>query len=223
MIESRFWQDLGKKFRALKNIDRLRAEWSHQVGSGHRQWTVTGGTGTATIWFEALARRGAAALRSPGDSDLFVAWLEALRVGSGNSRFKMERHGVEQDADGTEGVHHLTGFIFNVREVSINYCSEREGDAREAEIRKKLQAREDRTKTSEIVHSSAESAGRQIDRYRKELQMTEEELAEQMKIATRTVQRHTADACQPFSRHLVGYSRLFTRLLKRQIVIKKMS
>ena len=223
MTESIFWQDLGKKFRALKNIDRMRAEWSHKVGSGHRQWTVTGAAGTATIQFEALARRGAAALPAGGGSDLFVAWLEALRVGSGNSKFKMERSGFEQDADGTEGAHHLSGFIFHVREASMNYCSEREGSARNAELRKKLRAREDRTKASEITHPGAESAGRQIDRYRQECLMTEEDLAEQMKFTTRTVQRHTADACRPLSRNLVGYSRLFTKLLKRQIVIKNMS
>jgi hypothetical protein len=68
-----------------------------------------------------------------------------------------------------------------------------------------------------------ESVGRQIDLLRNECQLTEEQLAEKMMITARTVQRHISDTCLPLSRSLTGYSRLFSKLLERQIVIKKMS
>lgn len=82
---------------------------------------------------------------------------------------------------------------------------------------------EERAKATRSVHSDAGSVGRLIDGFRKECHLTEEQLAERMEVTTRTVQRHTSDVCRPRARHLTAYSRLFSRLLKRHIVINNMS
>lgn len=223
MANSKFWRNLAKAFRALQVDSRMRAEWHYIIGEAPKEWTLAGLSPMARIRFEALARRGAAALSDAAGSDLLVVWLEALRVASGTSRFIKERPGTEQNSDGTGVAHHRSGIIWRVCEASAIYCGEREGCAREAELRAKLQTREDHAKAAKTVRPDGESVGRQIDRLRKECPLTEEQLAEMMEVATRTVQRHASDACLPRSRSLVRYSRLFSKLLGRKIVIKHMS
>jgi DNA-binding transcriptional regulator YiaG len=222
MAKSRFWQNLARAFDALQVHGLMRAEWHYIVGSGFRQWGLGGAGGMARIRFEAFARRAAAALSDAGSTDLLGAWLEALRLWCGSSGFITERSGIEVNADGTEGAYHQAGVIWRVCVASASYCSELASGAREAELRAKLQAQEDRAKAGKAMHTNAVSAGRQIDRLRKECHLTEEQLAVEMKITTRTVQRHIYDTCPPRSRNLTGYSRLFSRLLKRQIVINNM-
>jgi hypothetical protein len=73
------------------------------------------------------------------------------------------------------------------------------------------------------VSQSTESMGQQIDRYRQECRMTVEEFAAAVSVTTRTVQRHMAGTRKPLARHLSGYERLFSKLLKRRIVIEKRS
>jgi hypothetical protein len=220
MAKSKFWRNLAKAFRALPVNSRMRAEWHYIVGKGPKEWALAGASGMARIRFEAVARRGAAALTDAGGSNWLIVWLEAVRLASGTSRFITERSGTEQNTDGTGVAHHRSGIIWRVCEMSANYCDELEGRAREAELRAKLQTREDHAKAAKTVHSDGESVGRQIYRLRNECPLTEEQLAEKMKLATRTVQRHISDTCPPLSRHLTGYSRLFSKLLGRQIVIK---
>jgi hypothetical protein len=221
MTKSRFWRNLAKMFRALQVNSRMRAEWHYIVGSGPREWTLTDASGIARIRFEALARSGAAALSDTGGSDLLVVWLEALRLARENSGFIMERFGYEQNAEGTERADHQNGIIFRVCEASVNYCSELGSRAGEAELRKKLQAREDESNASEVV-DSGESLGHQINQLRKESRMTVEELADRMKFNARTVQHHIADTRRPLGRNLRGYERIFSKSLQRKIVIKKM-
>ena len=69
----------------------------------------------------------------------------------------------------------------------------------------------------------SDSAGHQIDRYRKECRMTVEELAEEIEVSTRTVHRHIAGTCVPLPRNLSGYERVFSMSLNKHIVIKNMS
>jgi DNA-binding transcriptional regulator YiaG len=223
MANSKFWRNLAKAFRALQANSRMRAEWLYIVGKEPKEWTLDDAPRMARIRFEALARRGAAALSDADVSDLLVAWFEALLLASSIAKFRTERSGNEQNTDGTGVAHHRSGIIWRVCEASAIYCEELEGRAREAELRAKLQTQEDQAKTAKTVHANADSVGRQIDRYREEVPLTQEQLAEKMKITTRTVQRHISDACPPRSRHLVGYSSLFSKLLKREIVIKNMS
>src|ERR1700722_4507118 len=101
MANSKFWRSLAKAFRALLVNSRMRAEWRYIVGKGPKEWTLANASRMARIQFEAVARRGAAALSDAGGSDLLVVWLEALRLASGTSRFITERSGTEQNTDGT--------------------------------------------------------------------------------------------------------------------------
>jgi hypothetical protein len=210
-------------FSTLPVNSRMRAEWHYIVGKGAKEWALAGASGMARMRFEAIARRGAAALSDAGGSDWLIVWLDALRLASGTSRLITERSGTEQNTDGTGVAHHRSGIILRVCEMSANYCDELEGRAREAELRQKLQTQEDHAKAAKTLHPDGESVGQQIYRLRNECLLTEEQLAEKMKITTRTVQRHISDTCPPLSRQLTGYSRLFSKLLERQIVIKTMS
>jgi hypothetical protein len=221
MANSRFWGRLAKMFRALQVNSRMRAEWHYIDGCGLRQWALTTASVTSRIRFIALARRGAAALsEAGGGSDPLDIWLEALLLVDRNSRLIMKRFGYEEDADGTEGAHHQTGMISRVCEASANCCDELESRAREAELRIKLQADEDRAKASEITHSSGESVGCQIDRLRKECRMTLEQLAGKVDLNIRTVQKQIADTYMPLGRNLTTYERVFSKSLDRKIVIK---
>jgi hypothetical protein len=74
----------------------------------------------------------------------------------------------------------------------------------------------------EIAPVRRESVGEQIDRYREESRLPVEALAEAIKANIRTVERHIADEGTPALRHLGGYERVFSRALKRRIVINKM-
>jgi hypothetical protein len=225
MGDSDFWRDLAKQFRALQHaLGRLRAEWDYIVGSGGRgQWRLTGTDGGSVVEFEVLARRAAAGLSDAGSSDLVMVWLEVLKNRSG--KFEYGRSSTEPAADGTAEVEHLAGVILRVCEASADYCSRVEGEALEAEFRGKQQnalATLD-PKASEIGQFSADSIGHQINRLREECGMTIEDLAGEMKVAPRTVQRHMADVCAPLARNIVAYERVFSKSLKKRVSIKKMS
>ena len=67
------------------------------------------------------------------------------------------------------------------------------------------------------------SVDAQIDELRKESNLTVEGLAEKIGVSTRTVQRHIADSSMPYPRHLTAYMRLFSKSLRREVFIRKMS
>jgi hypothetical protein len=62
----------------------------------------------------------------------------------------------------------------------------------------------------------------QINRLRNECHLTAEELAEEVELDSRTVQRHLAGETTPYARHLRIYERVFSKILNRQVVISKM-
>ena len=66
----------------------------------------------------------------------------------------------------------------------------------------------------------AASVGRQIDRYRQECRLTIDALAAGIRVTSRTADRHIADICRPRAEHRAAYERLFSKLLKRKIVIE---
>jgi ribosome-binding protein aMBF1 (putative translation factor) len=68
-----------------------------------------------------------------------------------------------------------------------------------------------------------ESVGAQIRRLRDECQLTTEELAEEVEMEVRSVQRHLANKATPYVRHFRAYERVFSKLLSRKVVISKMS
>lgn len=64
--------------------------------------------------------------------------------------------------------------------------------------------------------------GKRIERLRIEADITQMKLCELVNLDPRTVQRHLAGATVPSSRIVYRYERLFSMLLKRQIVISKL-
>jgi ribosome-binding protein aMBF1 (putative translation factor) len=231
--DSGFWRDLAEKFSELAlSLAALRAEYYYtqdsefsaacrQPCTALAEWKLRGTPGRA-LTFETLARRGASVLPHAIGSELLHVWLEAVKSVSGT--FRLELCGIEQEADGSDGARHYTGTIVRVCEASADYCREMENKAREAELRAGQQnaAQAEDPKVSETAQFRAESIGRQINRYREACQMTVEDLAAKLEIGTRTVQRHLANASVPHPRHLSAYGRVFSRLLNKRIVIKKM-
>jgi hypothetical protein len=63
----------------------------------------------------------------------------------------------------------------------------------------------------------------QIKKLRDECRLTTEELAENISLDTRSVQRHLAGTTQPYTRHLRAYERLFSKLLERKVVMNRLS
>lgn len=223
MADSTFWRELAEKFRGLLDtLGMLRADWYYQVGSGRGEWKLRGVGDASTIPFKILARRAASMLPSPDNSDLLGFWLDRLRVKS--SKFEWGTAGFEQNADGTEGAHHLTGMILRLCQASADHCSELESNLLETEFWEEQQGapQAEDVKTSEPAQASEETVGNQIGRLQKESRMTVEELAAGMNLNTRTVQRHLAGSCEPLPRNLTGYERVLSKTLKRNIVIKNM-
>jgi hypothetical protein len=62
----------------------------------------------------------------------------------------------------------------------------------------------------------------QIRELRDECRLTTEELAEQVHLDARSVQRHLSGKTHPYARHLRAYEAAFSKLLKRQIVVNKL-
>ena len=73
-----------------------------------------------------------------------------------------------------------------------------------------------------LVPPKPETIGAQINRLREECHLTEEELAEKIDMDIRSVQRHLANKIKPYARHLRTYERVFSKLLNKQVVIRKM-
>jgi len=67
-----------------------------------------------------------------------------------------------------------------------------------------------------------DTLGSQINRLREECHLTEEELAEKIDIDIRSVQRHLAGETGTVCQIPQGYETEFSKLLNRQVVIRKM-
>ena len=73
------------------------------------------------------------------------------------------------------------------------------------------------------VAPKAETVGAQISRLRDECHLSEEELAEKTNMGIRSVQRHIAGESMPQAKNIRAYERIFSKLLNRQVVIRKMA
>jgi hypothetical protein len=136
MADSTFWRDLAAKFRALDPNGIISAPWDCTVKSGRPwQWQLVGGTPGLHSQFEALARRGASEMPKPEYSDLLLSWLEAVRKTSFD--ISGANYYTEQNADGTDGAHHVTGIVKRICEASSAFCNTLESEALQAEFEAK--------------------------------------------------------------------------------------
>ena len=241
-----FWRDLAIEFRALsEHRDSLAAHWTRTVGSGTpTRWRLTARDPSVRYRFEPLARRGAQGFGFLlVNSDLLTFWLDALKEWMEHEDAPASRVEGYQNKGGVQ-IHEESGVLREVCYASADFCSSLESQALE---RQKLEVADPADfrppepvsaseKSFEIAgpltekiqafpfkpSEQKESTGQQIDRLRKECRWTIEELAEKVGINIRTVQRHIADKSSPYSRHLSGYERAFSKALNIKVVISNL-
>jgi DNA-binding XRE family transcriptional regulator len=74
----------------------------------------------------------------------------------------------------------------------------------------------------ELPVQTRSTIAEQLERLRIEADITQMKLCELVNLDPRTVQRHLAGATMPSSRIVYRYAKLFSMLLKRQVVISKL-
>jgi hypothetical protein len=87
--------------------------------------------------FDTLARRGASQIASAGTTDLFGAWLEAIRNEQINFRYSQHMPAVEVKEDGSKGQQYMSGSISNPCEASAILCKKLETRAIQSEFEEK--------------------------------------------------------------------------------------
>ena len=237
MADSAFWRELAAQFLAIPDHQRLafsehsplrsqlRAERIHILGSDMEAHWALLGTANSVAQFQALAGRGASAIANAGTSDLWVAWLEALMA---HDKSVFHRGTFTASESWIDGRHPLTGSVLRLREASANFCKALEYQALETELTEKLRHESsghllgDDSPNPVPPSPAHETIAAQLQRLRDECHITEEELAEKIDMDIRSVQRHLASKTIPRARHLRVYERVFSKLLNRQIVIRKM-
>lgn len=214
MNDSDFWRDLAAQFLSIAdNSAVLSADWFRE--DTESTWTVRGPL-IFQAKFGALARRGAMRLSHRERPDLLQAWLEALRLNGDGFRVLETAFRISGNEKGLT-IASNAGALRNLIEVSASFCKKLESLALQAEF-------EQTPKSVQAPPATArETIGAQIKRSREECRLTVEELAPMVGIEPRSVQRHEADKSTPYPRHISAYERVFSKLLKRQIVISKMS
>jgi DNA-binding XRE family transcriptional regulator len=223
MEESDFWRDLAERFRVIRRDDfaGLRADWQ-DITIGRQtttQWDLRSASESTVSQFTAAARRGGIRLKNTAKAtDLLHVWLNNLRSETDPSSRQVIA--VEYDQNGLVTNNARGGSIQHVCQVSANFCNELESLALEAE-----QAMGAAPQVQSSVPKSKikrQTIGEQIDGLREECRLTIEQLAHEIKVNPRTVQRHLADEATPYLTRLRAYERVFSKLLNRQVVISKM-
>jgi ribosome-binding protein aMBF1 (putative translation factor) len=227
MADSDFWRQLAAEFRLLMpDSGMLRADGWYIVGSDAPwDWWLDGDPSDfVSAAFGTLARRGASELPTVGATNLLIVWLEALRQdGSG---FRETGSGSELPVGGGERLDRLTGSIPRLCETSATYCKKLESAALQSEFEERQRSEREHQVSPPTpavpAEIKAETIAAQIRRLREECHLTAEELAEEVELDSRTVQRHLAGETTPYARHVRIYEMVFSKLLSRQIVICKM-
>jgi hypothetical protein len=223
MASSDFWRKLGDGFRALASGDSdsqyhaLQATWRQTTGTRPPVlWSLSKGFPSINLQFVPLAKRGARELPYSVTRDLLSTWLDAVKehVPGGPKIGAVITGGVRMDES--------SGTILQICYRSTDLCSILESQALEAEYEAPLSLSP--TPPAALPEShKAETTGEQINRFRQKCRLTIEQLAEKIGVDRRTVERHIADKTVPYSRHISAYERVFSKIMKTQVVISKMS
>jgi hypothetical protein len=232
MLDSDFWHDLAVSFDSVHKLYEFSAHRASYMGSTvEPTWTLEGERRSLSI-FDALARRGARMLEPPPTGNLALGWLEALWYEATHGPVRSTSEVMGQPQFPKEPLHppvQVRGKIDRVFEASSALCRKFESVALqtefEAEQRKKLDAkllRLDPIPEAATAPLSNETIAAQIQRLRDECRLTTEELAEKIELEPRSVQRHIAGDSIPYTRNLRRYETEFSKLLKRQVVIRKL-
>jgi DNA-binding XRE family transcriptional regulator len=222
MDEIAEWRALRREFSELhERINYLEAIWYPPSWNSAEPWMITRTNDDhLKSQFRALAERAAVLMGHSGGPGSLFAWLDYLK--EANPRFHFVRHELSRD-DGTIESDR-SGVIINICAASMECCYRLETLAIAHE--KCIQNSRNVPDTLPVPpepQPKTESIGTQINRLRTECGLTVEELAEAVEIDARSVYRHLSDQTKPYARYISAYQRVFSKLLKRQIVISKMS
>jgi hypothetical protein len=217
MAYSAFWRKLRKDFERLQpapfsliwstarpmsfNGELLPSQWTW--------WRFPDDSLRARL--SAMALKGAKALGHNSEDDWFDELRKARFVG-----FKFTGKAIEKQPDGSM-LESQSGSIDDVVKESITLCH-----LLEAGLKPETEQPAMPKAKAPLLTPKDESVADQLRRLREESRITEEQLAENVGLNTRTVQRHLADDSIPYARHLTGYERVFSKLLKREVIIRKM-
>jgi hypothetical protein len=201
--------------------------------------------------FRAMATRGATMLPPLPTGDLAVRWLEALwkEATEGPVRSGIPILGKDRTGKLTE----LRGTIPRAFEASSSLCRKFESEELQAEFEEKQRneprdwsAFRHRVKAQETVSKAqpepepakpttkpdaatastpkpTDTVAAQIKRLRDECRWTNEELAEETHFSSRQVSRHISGDSVPYKRNIAVYERVFSKELKKKVVINQMS
>lgn len=127
MANPAFWRELAATFLQIPGHDLICAEGYYKIGSGESwTWRLSGSVNSfIQSTFESLATRGASEIAPAGTTDLFSAWLEAIRH---------ERIHFRSDLQGSE---FIGGNIYSVCEASATLCRILEKQAIQAAFEEK--------------------------------------------------------------------------------------
>jgi len=232
MDTTEFWRNLAHDFQAAHRISDFTAYRSYYMGrySSNPQWQLPTDQVALLAEFEALARRGATKLATLPASDLTVVWLEALWEEATTGPV---RRGIDVfERNEFAGIMHLRGKIVNVFQASSTLCRKFEAKVLQDEFNEeqrnklatKVQTQAEPKPIQEPVPAQrlSETTAAQIQRLRLECKWSIEDLAGKTGFDVRTVSRHLAGRTVPRLRNIVAYERIFSKALKRQVVINKM-
>jgi ribosome-binding protein aMBF1 (putative translation factor) len=237
-----FWRTLANDFEAAHKVSDFTVYRSYYQGrsSGPPYWQLPIGSPKISAEFEALATRAAMNLATPTETNLVQVWLEALWTEATTGPVRQGIDVLERNE--ITGLMHLRGKIENTFRASSILCSKFEAEALRAEFSQRkhdeLMARivrdrgnirevaSDKNKRKNAPSSDAmqtEPIAQQIQRLREECRWEIETLAEMVDLSVRSVGRHLNGKAIPHLRHISAYERVFSKELKRKVVIDKMS
>jgi hypothetical protein len=233
------WLPLHDEFMALKaeedkltqRMDTLSAYGAYEQTGEYGQWSLAGSgsiTGSLRARFQLRATEGGIGLGIPANVLPIVYWLHSL-----HQHLRQNKNHHTSIGGGETG-----GSIKRVIEASALYCAHLQQKALERMVLtqweqnyhatgetlaapQQLHANAPRPLVVQPERATVETTGAQINRWRAECGLTIEGLATRMGLDTRSVQRHLADEHKPQDRHLTAYNRVFSKLLKKEIVINK--
>jgi hypothetical protein len=220
MDEVSAWRELAGRFTELGRADgnQLYACWSSSPFNNRGEhWFMAGSSLPSIIdSFKWAAERAAVLLGLPAGSSALFYWLNLLKDNS--PRYQGGGSSETHSDDGTV-TRAEVGTIRCVCLASEEYCFKLET---EAIARQKLAFAKPMVLAEARQPATAESIAAQLTRLREECRWTIDELAEKIQVNLRTAQRHLASDNIPHKRHIAAYERVFSKELKRQIVIEKM-
>jgi hypothetical protein len=211
-MDPAFWRDLASQFRVLP--DRTL---DFRAIRDEGRWMLAGGAKSEPerarlrYRFEQLAVQAAAAA---GRSALLESWLDLL-VAEGPPV-----SGIETADDfGGQVVYGESVLIPRLVVASVDLCLKLETQAFIARL-PAPPAPSPPSIPPSAIH--AETIPEQLSRLRDESRWTMDELAEEIQVDPRTVQRHLAGDSSPYKRHIAAYERVFSKRLSRKVLIEEM-